>query len=157
MKKFNFYAKDIAEYFLAQPTTNNSEQITPLKLQKLLYYAQGFTLAILGKKLFADRIEAWRHGPVCPSIYKKYKRYSYHPLPRFENISKLNEIKSNKEVAAILDAVWLYFKDYSGNQLEEMTHQEAPWQHAVAKGLNTEITDQDLLEYFRGFVKNETV
>lgn len=153
MKSFNFCAKDIAEYFLAQPTTNESEKITPLKLQKLLYYSQGFTLAILGQKLFSDRIEAWRHGPVCPNIYQEYKKYSYHPIPRFENINELNKITSNKAVAAILAAVWIYFKDYSGNQLEEMTHQEAPWQNAVAKGLNTEIRDQNLLEYFRKLVK----
>ena len=153
MQSFNFNAEDIAEYFLAQPTSRKSEEITPLKLQKLLYYAQGFTLAILGKSLFTDRIEAWRHGPVCRNVYEKYKKYSYHPLPKFKDMDKLNKIKSSQNVAAILDAVWIYFKDYSGVQLEEMTHQEKPWQDAVTNGLNTEMPPYDLLKYFKGFVK----
>jgi uncharacterized phage-associated protein len=46
-----------------------------LKLQKLMYYAQGFSLVLFNKPLFPERIEAWIHGPVIPAVYHKYKGY----------------------------------------------------------------------------------
>lgn len=66
-------AYDVADFFLSPFEEEDGEQISNLKLQKLLYYAQGYALAILNRPLFAENIEHWQHGPVVPCIYRTYK------------------------------------------------------------------------------------
>ena len=61
---------DVAQYFLAQMDEDAGDLISNLKLQKLVYYAQGFALALHGRPLFRERVEAWTHGaPVVPELY----------------------------------------------------------------------------------------
>ena len=57
---------DVAQYFLAKADEDAGDLMSNLKLQKLVYYAQGFALVLLEKPLFPERIEAWIHGPVVP-------------------------------------------------------------------------------------------
>ena len=70
---------DVAQFFigLANEQANNEQgdMMTNLRLQKLLYFAQGWHLARYGKPLFDDDIEAWQYGPVVPSVYNAYKQY----------------------------------------------------------------------------------
>jgi uncharacterized phage-associated protein len=58
-----------------------------MKLQKLLYYAQGFAMVILGKPLFDEDFEAWDYGPVLRAVYDKFKGYGSGALPKPENFS----------------------------------------------------------------------
>ena len=60
---------DVARYILSRQDQNAGDTISNMKLQKLVYYAQGFALAITGKPLFQEDIEAWEHGPVAPALY----------------------------------------------------------------------------------------
>jgi uncharacterized phage-associated protein len=55
---------DVAKYFLAQSSVDAGDLISNLKLQKLVYYAQGFTVALTGKPMFVERLEAWLHDPI---------------------------------------------------------------------------------------------
>ena len=64
-----------AKYFLAQASEDAGDLISNLKLQKLVYYAQGFHLALYDEPLFLEAIEAWTHGPVVPDLYRHYKKY----------------------------------------------------------------------------------
>lgn len=64
----NLTAKDVANYFLAQVDEECGDSISNLKLQKLLYYTQGFHLAMTGKLLFDEPIVNWQHGPVVESL-----------------------------------------------------------------------------------------
>ena len=59
----------------------DDSDISNLKLQKLIYYAQAFHLAIYELPFFDEDFEAWTHGPVCPEIYHKYKHYKSSPIP----------------------------------------------------------------------------
>ena len=69
-------ALDIANKILAKAFCSNSEElISNVKLQKLLYYQQGFHLACFGAPLFDEEIEAWMYGPVVPSVYEYFKTY----------------------------------------------------------------------------------
>lgn len=68
-----YSAIDVARYFLAQSDPDAGDTMSNLKLQKLLYYAQGVTLALTEKPLFSDPLEAWLQGPVVPSVFRKYK------------------------------------------------------------------------------------
>ena len=75
-------AEDVAGYFLMKQRSDEViEPLTHLKIQKLCYYAQGFALAILDKPLFFEDIEHWKHGPVIPTLYQKYKSYGASPIP----------------------------------------------------------------------------
>ena len=71
---------DVADFFIELAGQEEEGVITQLKLNKLLYYAQGVYLAKKGKPLFADPIEAWEYGPVVPSIYQKYKVCGSNPI-----------------------------------------------------------------------------
>src|SRR5690606_17024633 len=71
----------VANYFLSQSNADAGDLISNLKLQKLVYYAQGFSLALLDEPLFEDEIEAWMHGPVVPALYREFKTHGSAGIP----------------------------------------------------------------------------
>jgi uncharacterized phage-associated protein len=76
-------AKDVAEYFVYLVDEESGDNITNLKVQKLLYYAQGFHLAMRrGERLFSESIVAWKHGPVVIPVYSQYKGLGWQPIPQ---------------------------------------------------------------------------
>ena len=110
--------------------------ITPLALQKLLYYVQGFYSAFIGEYIFEEDCEAWIHGPVYNQIYHKYKDYRYHPIDRYKtNVDIFKDLLTEDEMEMIKNVV-SNFGRYSGKLLEEMTHYEKPWRDARV-GLNS--------------------
>lgn len=128
--------------------------ITPLALQKLLYYAQSFFFVLYGEELFPDTCQAWVHGPVFPEIYYNYRTHSCilpdePPLACDESHQQLSE----KEIA-FLNEVVSAFGCYSGAVLEQMTHRERPWIEARGNlqpddHSRTEISKYAIHEYFR--------
>ena len=82
-----FKAQNIADHFLAVANECGSF-ISNLKLQKLLYYAQAWHLAIYDTRLFPERFQAWVHGPVIPEIYHRYKEFGPRPIID-ESVEKL--------------------------------------------------------------------
>ncbi len=131
----------------------NSLEITPLALQKLLYFSQGFYKAFTGDYLFHDDCEAWIHGPVYRKIYYKYKDYGYNPIE--EKGFEYGEIKLTTVEKELLDSIIKYFGCYSGKVLEKMTHAEEPWR-TVRKGLSDYdcsgriIDKESISKYFNG-------
>lgn len=103
---------------------NQCEDITPLALQKSLYYIQGFFYAFYGKFLFAKDCEAWAHGPVYRDIYARYADYHFDPISKVESFD--SSIFTTQE-KAILDSVIRNVCCYSGKILEAFTHNESPW------------------------------
>lgn len=95
-----------------------------LKLQKLLYYAQGYALALLRRPLFPERIKAWTHGPVVPQVRIAYQEFNGKRLPRPEDFD-LMEV--DPQVRAILDRVYAEYGQYAAWALRGMTHEERPW------------------------------
>lgn len=100
------------------------EDITPLALQKLLYYVQGFYYAFVNQFVFEESCEAWVHGPVYRDIYFKYREYRFDPISVSETVDDLNLTVSEK---AIIDSVIKHLSCYSGRVLEAFTHAETPW------------------------------
>ncbi|WP_158221316.1 Panacea domain-containing protein [Salimicrobium humidisoli] len=115
--------KDVASYFIKLSNPGTETSVSNLKLQKLLYYAQGFHHAINEQELFEDRIEAWVHGPVVPSVYQEYKKYNFRDIPP----SDVDAPQLSDEVTEFLDDIWSLMKNFSGKELEEKTHREKPW------------------------------
>ncbi len=74
-------AHEIAKYFVSLVDEEAGDSISNLKVQKLLYYAQGGYLAFHDEPLFPEAIKAWAHGPVVPQVYHEYKQYGAGPIP----------------------------------------------------------------------------
>ena len=160
-----FNASDIALWFIYKTNAEIKENvaevyegITHLKLQKLLYYAQGVTLSMMnGKKLFNEKILAWEHGPIVQEVYNIYKDYGRKNLEveSNENNDKIiNNIESNSRISKILNLVYDNFAIYTAWQLREMTHKvNSPWYITVQKeGLNKEIQVELIKDYFDKYV-----
>lgn len=107
------------------------EEVTPLALQKLLYYAQGIYLATYDAPLFEEDCQAWGHGPVYETVYGMFRDFKYNPIDdeRFAVLrGQYSYLKS--EAVVVLDVVLGSFGQYSGKTLESITHQEIPWLEA---------------------------
>lgn len=130
------------------------EEVTPLALQKLLYFSQGLCFALCGKELFSDDCEAWVHGPVYQRVYDLFKNFGYNPIEddKFV-IFSLSDGELSEEKKKILDIVVNSFGIYSGKILEDITHKENPWLVA-RKGYATNeisheiISKESIKEYF---------
>lgn len=141
---------DVAKYFLSKVDEDLGDGISNLKLQKLVYYAQGFYLAIHDEPLFANRIEAWEHGPVVPDLYHAYKAYGGGniPVPADFDAEALDG-----GVTELLDEVYSVFGQYSAWKLRNMTHEERPWKEAFREpGRERVISQASLREYFSDYV-----
>ena len=121
-------ALEVASWYLnyndEKMYSDGADYISNLKLQKLLYYAQGTFLAITDSPLFEDAIEAWMHGPVVPSVYHAYKNNGDHGIEPPDNFDP--SIFSNEETE-LLTEVYDEFGQYSAWKLRNMTHEETPW------------------------------
>ena len=137
---------DVANYFLSLSNDEDSgDLISNLKLQKLVYYAQGIHLAVYGEPLFDDPIEAWTHGPVVPSLYFEYREFGSGPIQASEDAGFESLTPDQQE---LLDEVWSVYGQFSAWKLRNMTHAEAPWKNATEKSQKT-ITHAALTEYFK--------
>ena len=141
-------ARDIADYFITLVDEDTGEVFTNLKLQKLVYYAQGFHLALYDKPLFNERIEAWLHGPVVPELYQIYKGYKSQPVPVSEgfDVSQFTE-----EVKELLNEVNLVYGQYSAWRLRDMTYEELPWQESYEK-IDKTISHESLKSFFKDLI-----
>lgn len=112
----------VARYLL-----NKAVEVTPLALQKLLYFAQAFFYALYREELFTDDCQAWAHGPVYPDIYFRYKDFGYNPIekPLPESEGDFSELTTRE--LSFLDAIVDVFGVYSGQMLSKITHNEQPW------------------------------
>ncbi|MCC8114137.1 MAG: DUF4065 domain-containing protein [Bacteroidales bacterium] len=115
---------DIANKLLLKPMwDDNLEFISNLKLQKLLYYEQGYHLAMFDTPLFDAEIEAWMYGPAIPEVYEKYKCYGRGGIAP----DNREEVKLTDEEEELFQEVFDAFKEYSAYGLMMKTHEEYPW------------------------------
>ena len=127
--------------------------LSHLKLQKLLYFAQGWSYVSFKKELFSDELEAWQHGPVCASIYHDFK-YRV-PFEKIETNEMTEEL--GKKAVDFLEAVWEAYKDWSGWELEMLSHQEGPWKEYYEKGKNHVIPKEKIKSFFqKTYPKNKS-
>lgn len=164
MRKFT--ANDIALWFLAKTYSKINENIvetdefevyegiTHLKLQKLLYYAQGvFSAFNNGSPLFKQKILAWPHGPVVKEVYDEYKEFKRNEINKKltdEDFSKIAEMERDPDIHATLEVVYDNFAGYTAWQLRNKTHEiGSPWDVTInTKGEGKEINLSLIKEYF---------
>jgi len=140
-------ASQVAKWFLAHnriaADCEGAEFISNLKLQKLLYYAQGCFLAVNNRPLFEDPIVAWQHGPVVESVYHEYKSNGANGI-HFEDDFDFSVFTSEEN--ELLQEVYDIFGQYSAWKLRNMTHEETPWKSTLP---NTVIPQDAIKEYFK--------
>ncbi len=119
-------ALEAAGYLVFESYGNKMRSLTPLKLQKLLYLAQGWSYVWDNRPLFDEEFQAWQYGPVNVEVYNHFKRYGRGEIPIEESICAL----SDKDVQDTLTAVWRDYSDCSASELVELTHTEGPWLRA---------------------------
>lgn len=144
-------ARKIAQWFVAwADETEDADDMTPLKIQKLLYYAKGVHMKNSGGvPLFGDRMEAWRHGPVVPDLYHELKGYQRGPVDPDAFVDADFSWDDFRDVEDSLIETWQRFGVYSAWALRNKTHGETPWvKRFVPDRQHNEITDADLKEFF---------
>ena len=152
MNKWNFKNGIDSQIEIVVAYITNKTEITPLALQKILYYAQGFYMAFFGKELFHEDCQAWVHGPVFSDIYNKFRPYGYDSI-KFEADYDIEDIL-DEDRKELLDVIINYFGYYNGKALEKMSHIEKPWLMARAglgpdENSNNIISKKSILEYFK--------
>jgi len=148
----------ISEYFLNKIDPEAGESITPLKLQKLVYYAQAWSLSF-NKSLFEEDFQAWVHGPVIPSLYVHFKEYGSSNIPK---VYSFDSSVFDQEEINILDLVWSVYGKYDAKYLERLTHTEKPWIIA-RQGIDQNerctniISKNEIEEYYSSLRKNHDI
>ena len=141
-----YKALDIAKklIFKAQnDEPNGGERLTNLKLQKLLYYQQGFHLAFFGTPLFGDAVEAWMYGPVVPSVYNEYSSYGSSSLPEVDSVIALTD-----EEEELFNEVYDSYREFSAIGLMNRTHKEKPWASVSPHDRGTVIPQESMRDFF---------
>lgn len=141
-----YKAIDIAKkliYKAQEDEPNGGERLTNLKLQKMLYYQQGYHLAAFGTPLFEEEVEAWMYGPVVPCVYDVYSQYGSETLPETDNPIELLE-----EEEILFNQVYQAYRDFSAIGLMNRTHNEQPWLQALPHDRGTVISNESMKSYF---------
>jgi len=141
--------RDVAHFFINiaqhQSEAESGDLMTNLRLQKLLYFAQGWHLARFGKPLFETDFVAWKYGPVAPEVYNFYKKYGSQGITD-KNDDLLSRFKSD-EYDLLLDVAREYDK-YSTSALVSLSHApNAPWSNAEQSAV---IPQNEIQAYFAG-------
>ena len=103
--------------------------LSPLHLQKLLYYCQGWSLALLGRPLFYQPLCAWKYGPVVRDVYDRFQGRSSGVLP--QELPSVGGPMATTP-AALIEMVWREYIRFTPGELVEKTHREQPWREARA-------------------------
>lgn len=134
-------ARTIAEYFIWKAQQEDTP-VTNKKLQKLLYYAQAWSLTLKDEPMFKQDIEAWVHGPAVRDVYMEYKNFGFSPIKKKVDLENL---KIPDAKIALLEDVWGVYGKFDGNYLEMLTHSEKPWQDA-RRGMEADVSSDKVIE-----------
>jgi uncharacterized phage-associated protein len=159
-------ALSVANYFI-ELAQKEGKPIHLLGLVKRVYIAHGFALALLGHGLLDprfDKVEAWKYGPVIPSVYHSFKQYKANPINEQtvvmtwdeENMHPVFETPNltDKEEKRIVKMVWKRYSSYSDNELVTLTHVKGtPWDMCFIKDENVAIPDILTEDYYRRLIE----
>ena len=163
-------AKAIANYFL-DIAKRDGKTLQPMKIQKLVYIAHGWHLALLDKPLIEDPVEAWRWGPVIKDLYHEFKEFGRTPITKkatdlnFEEkpgggirikfeTPNLEQCSDDPDTAkAFLERVWKVYGTFTSTQLSNMTHKKgAPWDKTMEQR-ELRISDDLIKDHFQELAK----
>lgn len=133
----------IASFFIEESSKLPENDLTNLKLQKILFYAQAEALKFHDTQLFSDNIEAWRYGPVVPAAYDWLKGCGAYPITTFDVVTSTEGI--TPKIREILESVWQKYSKYSAGYLVDRTHEKgSPWQEVYTDTTNKIIPNDEV-------------
>ncbi len=156
-----YQVEAIANRFLAI-ARSSGEPLDPMKIQKLVYFAHGWHLGLGGGPLCADRVEAWRWGPVFPELYHCVKRWGNRAIRKPLEIRDFDgrhyrwttpEVSGEPDFSRrVIQRVWDVYGHMSGWALSQLTHEKGtPWDKIRASypGMrDVEIPNELIQQYF---------
>lgn len=155
--KMLYSPKSIANYFL-DLANDSGEEISPMKLQKLVYYAHGWYAGYTGRPLIDESVKAWQYGPAIPSLYDEFKQFGAGSITGkatcFEGM-ELREVPHPEDVnlCKFLDNVWASYGRFTELRLSEMSHApDGPWDQTwkAAAGIRgIDIPFEKIATYFK--------
>jgi uncharacterized phage-associated protein len=123
-----YRATDVAKHIISV-AYDCGDEITPLKLQKILYYIQGAYLALKDRPVFDDEILAWKLGPVVYSVYSEFKKYEDNAIP----LQPKTVLSDADDI--FISEVYMKYRKFTSGQLVKKTHGEAPWKDSPKSGV----------------------
>ena len=148
-------SKPVTPIAVANHLLNKGDDIDVLKLIKLVYLCHGWHLAVEGKPLLSEQAQAWRNGPVLPSLYFAVRRFGNNAVtpPIIEGLDGIkNDVTDLAPAQArVVDEVYRNYKKYDGVDLSELTHEKGtPWYAAwhAGEGRNVTILDEDIRQHY---------
>lgn len=144
----------VAAYILVR----QMKRCEAMKIQKLCYYTQAWYLARYGVPLFAHDFEAWRNGPVSPSLYKYHVGMIDFPTDKLLKVAEPNTLSQGDKV--FIDKVLAVYDRYTGVQLQWMAQEQDPWKNTREAYMSHHISDntigtQSIIEYYSQFLHTE--
>lgn len=142
-------AINIANYFIQRANENTENDLTNLKLQKVLYFAQGKYLGKYGKNkpLFSEPIEAWQLGPVVRDVYNIFSICGSSPITVLD-IPENSFDDLDETITSHLDYIWGEYGKYSASYLVDLTHSQAPWKKNYQPNSKNTIPLEDMATFF---------
>jgi uncharacterized phage-associated protein len=141
--------RQIADFFLY--VGKDDQSMTPMKIIKLVYIAHGWSLGLYNKPLITEAPQAWKYGPVIPSLYDEFRQYGNQKIDIPVSENPIQDEKTNK----LLEKIWNTYGKYTAVQLSAMTHEpETPWSITWEKAkkqyktLNLTIPDNLIQEHY---------
>lgn len=158
-----YHALDIAAWFIAKNDADQIdhddfeyEGITNMKVQKLLYFAQGIGYSLFGTQLFQEDILAWEHGPVVWETYIVFSKFGRNSIVLEEvpevDTSAIGAIELDQKVRKILLDVYNCMNIYTASELRNISHEHGgPWDRVYKRGVTTNVIplDEHFVEYFK--------
>lgn len=159
-------ALSVANYFI-ELAQKEGKPIHLLGLVKRVYIAHGFALALLGRGLLDprfDKVEAWKYGPVIPSVYHSFKQNKAKPIEDGAVVMGWDEKNrcpvfntpnlTDRYERRVVEMVWKRYKEYSDNELVTLTHMKGtPWDMCFIKDENVAIPDILTENYYRKLIE----
>lgn len=149
-----YSAYAVANAFIRKAKEGRLRNLSPMKLQKLMYYAQAWHLRVTGEPLLDDTFKRWQHGPVIPSIYHEFRAFGYSPIDREAttlSMSTNGDVvmhvptvpEDDQSVWSLVDAIIDRYGKLPATTLSAMTHQPgSAWAQGGPDG--SEITTEQI-------------
>jgi uncharacterized phage-associated protein len=151
-----YSALAIASKFIMLGIRDN-KPVSPMKLQKLVYFAHGLHLAQYNKPLINEGVQAWEYGPVIPALYHQFKTWGNNPITESPRVgvliggsftSGLDFLDDDAEQT--IRIAWDITKDITASQLSDWSHNTgSPWSNTYDGTSSKKIKDQEIQAYFR--------
>jgi uncharacterized phage-associated protein len=148
------YPASLIAYAFVKKGIDEGLFVTQMKLQKLVYFAQGTHLAKYGKPLINETFQAWMYGPVIPEIYQDFKFYGSRPITNTNSYIPSDSVKApyflDEEALDTINYSWGVLKDFSAMSLSKWTHRtDGPWSKVYDPDVkSTPIPNGDIKQYF---------